>query len=366
MITTPDVLLEKQKNIEMYRSSFAIRSGGVQLPSITYIGEFSTKVTSRNMSDLYISIPVKNQEAIIESVLTMLIDNTNLSFSIGLLFDNCTDNSLQLCADFFENKYSLYPNLISVHFIKSDGELFEATAENITFLFCGQKYFMSLQSDIYFADKSFLARAIRVFEEKSNVFAISGKAIVSFKIMSKLQTYLSTIFHSYNILLQIFPKARSKRKLGCYFPFLGYFGDLSRPPKSFMGYSRKQLSSFYIGEAVIRGPILWRSAIFRKLSGFDDIGFPLGRDDCDLCFRAYIEGYLSGYMPCESYSIYNQGTTRKPRSIADQKALTEREVLARKFPGDLARYWNGSKELHKKICRAQQLRKREKSLRTFQ
>jgi hypothetical protein len=290
--------------------------------------------------DFFISIPIKNQESIIVNVLTTLLNNVENVITIGLIFDNCSDRSLDLCLDFFDNNFKLYPNLVAVHFITSDGELFESSAENVLFLLCNQKFYVSLQSDIYFTDKTFLNRASKAFALIPELLAVSGKAIVTFNIMSKFKKYLNRVFHFHNSIFRFLPNCRAMRKTGYFVPFLGYFGDLSKPPKSYMHYSSRQRNKIYFGEAVIRGPVVWLSKTFRELNGFDDVGFVLGRDDCDLSFRGFLNGHISGYLPSTSYSIYEQGTTRKQRSIEDRIALTARQELSHNFPGRLVNFWD--------------------------
>ena len=329
-----------QESFEKYRASFTKRSEGFILPNIKYYGKFSKNIEQMMVEDFFISIPIKNQESIIVNVLTTLLNNVENIMSIGLMFDNCSDRSLDLCLDFFDNNFNLYPNLVDVHFITSDGELFESTAENILFLLCNQKYFVSLQSDIYFTDKTFLNRASKAFALIPELFAVSGKAIVTFNIMSKFKKYLNRVFHFHNSIFRFLPNRRAVKKTGYYVPFLGYFGDLSNPPQSYMHYSSRQRNKIYLGEAVIRGPIVWLSKTFRGLNGFNDVGFALGRDDCDLSFRGFLNGHISGYLPSLSYSIYDQGTTRKPRSIEDSIALKARQELSRNFPGRLVNFWD--------------------------
>ena len=331
---------DTQESFERYRASFTKRSEGFMLPNVKYLGKFSKNIEEIINEDFFISMPIKNQESIITNVLTTLLKTTDNTISIGLIFDNCSDRSLELCLDFFENNFKLYPNLVAVHFVASYGELFESTAENILFLLCNQKYFVSLQSDIYFTDKTFLNRASKAFALIPELFAVSGKAIVTFNIMSKFKKYLNRVFHFHNSILRFLPNYRAVKKTGYYLPFLGYFGDLANPPESYMHYSSNQMNKIYLGEAVIRGPIVWLSKTFRELNGFDDVGFVLGRDDCDLSFRGFLNGHISSYLPSTAYSIYEQGTTRKSRSIEDRIALKARQELSQNFPGRLVNFWN--------------------------
>jgi GT2 family glycosyltransferase len=107
-----------------------------------------------------------------------------------------------------------------------------------------------------------------------------------------------------------------------------------------MVYSRNQYKKIYFGEAVIRGPIIWRADYFKRLGGFDDVSYYLGRDDCDLSFRGQRSGFSVGYTPINAHSIASEGTSRKPRSIKTLVNLKKREILAEKFRGELRCYWD--------------------------
>lgn len=337
---------EIQDKIEDYRDSFFHRSSGTTLPEIIYLGKFDKSPHNLFTEEFFVSMPIKNQETIIVDILQTLLSNINQNFILGLLFDNCSDKSLNVCKDFFSDSFDKYPNLSAVYFIQSNGELFESTSENILFLLCTQKYFVSIQADIFFTDKTFLERSAVAFSKLPRLFVISGKAIVSFKILPRLKVTANKLLHSYNYFINFGVRDAHKKKLGFYFPALGYFGDLANPPKSYMQFKMRQLNTLYLGEAVIRGPVIWLSEIFRKFDGFNDIAFILGRDECDLCFRAFLEGYIAGYLPCKAYSIYEQGTTRKKRSQKDQTELDRRLAISKSNPSNLMKFWRGELSLN--------------------
>jgi hypothetical protein len=338
-------IVEVQSRINNYRKDFFRRSSGIQLPNTICVGGLEKSTNNESNTDFFVSMPVKNQEKIIKDVLHDLISSIDKDFELGLLFDNCVDNSFEECRDFFLKSFNKFQYLQAVYFIESDGELFESSAENILFSLCMQKYFVSVQSDIYFTDVSFLHRSELAFSLVPELFAISGKAIVSFKVLTKSQELINSLLHSFNLIRKLIPKVNRKVRLGYFFPKLGYFGDVSSPPNVLMKFNRKDFNTLYLGEAIIRGPVIWRAEIFRELNGYDDVAHPLGRDDCDICFRAFLSGYLSGYLPCGAYSVFNQGTTRKQRSPDDQEALDARNLLARSMPGRLVEYWNGELDL---------------------
>lgn len=342
--TGPEVL-EFQDQIDQYRKHFYEKSNGFQLPPVEYLGSF--KKYGQNIKDseeaLFVSIPIKNQEDIIISVITTLIKNTKQFFTIGLLFDNCTDSSESICREFLKSNFEKFDNLIQVHFIKSNGELFEATCENILFLFCKADYFVSLQADIFLKDATFFDRGIKFFNEIPKLFAISGRAVVPFGDISKLHEIVSLFLKYYRKIIEILKLNSGHRILGPYVYGLKYFGDISDPPKTKMDFTSREFQKIYFGEAVIRGPIIWKSDLFEFFSGFNDISYVLGRDECDLCFRASNNGFIVGYIPSLSYSFKEMGTSRKIRTPDVQNHLIEREKIAKENPGELTLLWKNSR-----------------------
>jgi GT2 family glycosyltransferase len=328
-----------QEMIESYRENFLTRSDGHRLPKIEFMGQFIKKSSTLTTESYFIAIPVKNQEKVIKKVLTTLFSHVNNEYSLGIIFDNCTDASYEIAFNLIAQSFASFPHLKRVYLIKSYGELFESTCENILFEFCNQDYFVSLQSDMYFVDSSFLSRAKCAFESSTNLLAITGKAVIKLNKSTILQRFLGH-------LLKIFTKKVGRqifnqkiKKLGFFSPLLGYFGDRAQAPYSKMHFTQKEFRKLYIGEAIIRGPIIWKAEIFRELNGFNDVAFYLGRDECDLSLRGNLNGFFVAYMPCLVYSIYEEGTTRKPRNSEVEKAIVSRNNLSKKNPGYLHRYW---------------------------
>lgn len=328
--------------IENYRLGFKNLIKSSNLPKIRYLGKYEKEVRNDDLSSrsFFISIPIKNQEDIISEILQTLLDNSKYCLKIGLLFDGCTDNSLQKVKNFFDEKFTDFLFLKSVYFLESQGDLFESTCENILFLLCDTEYFISLQADIFLIDSTFLSRCLKAFDKVPNLFAISARAVVSFRNAKNLANLETNILRFLSKLNKINRKNRNFSSLGYYLKGMSYFGDTSNFPISKMQYTWVQLHTLFLGEAAIRGPIVWRSEIFRKLNGFNDIAYFLGRDDCDICYRASLSGYIAGYLPSTSYSIPAHGTTRKLRSIESDEAMQIRIEIAKLNPGVLTKMWN--------------------------
>lgn len=333
-------ILKIQTVIENYRTDFFKRSSGVNLPNTICLGGLERPRSNESQIDFFVSMPIKNQEEIISDVLHDLILNMGKNFKLGLLFDNCDDNSFTISKNLLLKSFEEYRHLQEVYFIVSDGELFESSAENILFKLCSQRFFISVQADTYFIDVDFVQRSEIAFSTIPDLFAISGKAIVSFKILTKFKAICNSLLHFLNIVRKLPFRRNKKVKLGFYLPKLGYFGDLSSPPDIMMKFKSREFFRLYLGESLIRGPVIWNASIFRKLNGFNDVAHPLGRDDCDICFRACLSGFVSGYLPCRAFSIFKQGTTRKKRSISAQRALDERSLLAERNPSRLSEFWD--------------------------
>jgi hypothetical protein len=231
-----------------------------------------------------------------------------------------------------------------IHLFVSKGELFEATCENFIFSLENADFFMSLQADIHLTDSTFQNRVCEAFESNSDLFALSGRAIVSFKSPISRNYLPISILTLHKVINKV--TARLSRVivlLGHRFQS-DYFGDLSEFQKTRMLFFEQQLRTVYLGDAPIRGPLVWKAAYFKELGGLDDVGYYLGRDDCDLSLRAFTKrGWRSGYIPTKSYSIPNAGTTRKLRTVDATQALKEREALSLKFPGQFTILQNTKK-----------------------
>lgn len=330
----------QQSEINQYVSDFRAKSGGFDLGQVKYVEKISRPTTDFNESttSLFFSIPVKNQETGIADIMKSLVENTLFSFSIGILFDNCEDHSEEKFREFMSKLEWQKTNLREVHILSSDSDLFEATCENILSLFCNEKYYVSLQADCYLNDPTFLSRCLNAFRMMPELMAISGRAIVPFNQVGRIQLYKDAIHRK--ILNFIASPTNRYRILGIPRLTRGYFGDNSKYPQNMMKFTDRELRTLYIGEAVIRGPIVWDYSKFSQLSKFNDISYFLGRDDCDLCFRGKNLGFKVGYLPSSSYSISENGTTRKPRSQEAMVNLELRQDLARHNLGEITKFWN--------------------------
>lgn len=334
-----------------YLEEFKVKSGGFDLGPVYHFGDFRKSLGETKKSLIFFSIPIKNQESYISEVLDDLFKNCKYPYSVGLLFDNCTDKSLENVLEYLQENFSKVKCLTLVSIFVSNGELFEATCENLLLKFCEANYFVSLQADNFLNDETFLTRALKIFKELPNLLGISARACVS--VTPKLR-YLEILHNvadtSTRILNNLF-RFKKYIKLGSFYRYQSYFGDKSLYGVSHMQFSERDRNTLFIGEAIIRGPIIWDSAKLKKLNGFDDVNFYLGRDDCDVSLRAKKFDWIVGYLPATSYSIPTRGTTRRPRSFLTEEALQQRNLISSISKTPMEIYWNLQKIFYIKFSR---------------
>jgi hypothetical protein len=199
--------------IEDYRSNFRVRANGYELPLIEYVGSvlFVPKIFENSNLGMHISIPVKNQESILTHVLESLFASLSMPTTVSIIFDNCDDYSLEIALTFIDCIVEPNNHLKMIHLVKSSGELFESTCDNISFLFCEKPYFLTLQADIFLNDFNFQSRAVSAFNKHPELFAISGRAVVPLESTDQATSSRSISRVFLNSLLRFLLKSRSNR-----------------------------------------------------------------------------------------------------------------------------------------------------------
>ena len=107
-----------------------------------------------------------------------------------------------------------------------------------------------------------------------------------------------------------------------------------------MKFTSTELNNVYLGEAIIRGPIVWRTSPLKTLGGINDVAFFLGWDDYDLSWRLWRQYRMRvAYLPAYSYSVPNTGTNSKVRKVATEEQYSIRKQIAALNPGELSTLW---------------------------
>lgn len=283
-------------------------------------------------------MPICNQEGIIGDILKSLFENISIFSNLIFVLDACTDNSEEILMQHITNNFENFPLLLSATVLTSKSDIFEATCENIALSLTETQYFMSIQADTYLNDKSFQQRALTALEQYPDLAGVSAKAILPFSDPRKKPLKHSTSRLIYNLKTKLFKKGALK--LGNFGSREIYFGDVSIMPKMQMKFTSTELNNVYLGEAIIRGPIVWRTSPLKTLGGINDVAFFLGWDDYDLSWRLWRQYRMRvAYLPAYSYSVPNTGTNSKARKADTEEQYSIRKQIAALNPGELSKLW---------------------------
>jgi len=320
--------------IRKYRENFKMRSGGFSLPEVQLTEIYkSDEPLKESQSKILISLPVCNQERIIHGILTQLLINISIESTLVITVDYCLDDSETVIRDVIES-FDGESCISEILILKSQGDLFESTCENLALAVTEADFFLSMQADIYFTDPKFLNIALAGFDQESSLLAIGSRAVFPISAPSKFKVS----YISYKVLSKGFNWLTSQL-LGVVFLFPrlfmnSYFGDISSPPKNRLRFSETQSQRIYPGAYLIRGPILWRTNFLRELGGNDDVSFFMGGDERKLCLRGAADhGLFVAYLPSQCFTNLWTGTSHKAhlRSKETAIAFEERVKLCDKY-----------------------------------
>jgi hypothetical protein len=307
---------KKQLIVENYRSKFNSRYSYL-LPNVQVLAIYEDISQPQTPSHVTISLPVCNQVEIIAQILMALLNHCEIASNLVIILDACRDDSKAKVIQTIE-KFDLKSSITRIIILESKEDLFESTCENIALELLDSNYFMSLQADIYYCDATFLSRGIAFFEKYSDLLGLSGRAIIpaSNRKPDICRKYLNKVF---NIINALFARTIKQKFLSPFYSNSLYFGDLSTPPHSKMRYSRKQFATVYLGDSIIRGPVIWRSFYLKKLGLFSDHKYFLGGDEREMSVQGFDRfNYRVGFLATTCFTNLWTGTSHNP-----QKRTTE-------------------------------------------
>lgn len=338
-VLTNDLNLQKKisKVITEFRDEFLVTSEGYALPNINFDSKYESGQKNKN-AVLTIAMPVCNQQEIIESILGTLFKSLRLQTRIILVLDACIDESELKIKNFLLNRHEESQQVLDVVILKSTGDLFEASCEALCLELTSTDYFVSLQSDIYMNDSTFFTRAIEALTKYSDIAGISGKAVVPLYPSSLVPLKKGLLRTMFNLPTRLFGKG--PLFLGRFGSPYIYFGDVSRPIATSMYFSKRARRTIFLGHSIIRGPILWRTSSLVEIGGINHKSYFLGWDDYDVSYRLWkVLKQRVGFLPSDCHSIPYTGTNSKPRTKLADHLYSERNELAKCFPGELDRLW---------------------------
>jgi GT2 family glycosyltransferase len=291
-----------------------------------------------------IVVPVFNQEEIIVDALTSLISCMTLEFELIIIDDASTDSSLAQIV-------SSVPMMLESDLIRRlrigrlKTELFETACDVVGISITKSPYILEVQSDMILKDVGFDKRMIKVLEDFDDLLAVSGRGTESLlpigkdykKSLGSVVARGANIFefalrrigsriklkpHTDNSLIDnsrtrhgmsaeelafVFPSAEKFQQTGeagRLGALIGFDMDAADIPRD----------RIWVGQTVMRGPLLLSRERYLLSGGLDSSRFFLGFDDHDLMCRALNKGFRSAYLPILFSSPLSYGSTRKRRT----------------------------------------------------
>ena len=334
--------------LKLLHSDFFIRKmavyapGAKEIPSISYV------------------IPVYNQESVIKEHLAQIIENSLLTHEFIIINDSSTDNSRQIILEFIADVKSRHNSnsmkTLAIIFYETRIPWYETKCDDFGIRAARSNFVIEIQADMKIRDKYFDQKLINVISKDKTLFAISGRGTHKISELSTISERrwqnLVKIYYLFRnkisvkrhlqkfamlnppvsvqsqqagdsfcqeLVTKIFPSSSAFESHGR----AGFLGTLiEKVPYEGENPYTMQIESnsekIWIGETIMRGPLLLRKDYYERLGGFNSRAFFLGNDDHDLFIRAKEIGLKVGYSPIFFSSPLNLGSTRKNKKFTSQ------------------------------------------------
>jgi hypothetical protein len=296
------------------------------------VSEHNTSPDEIFKQNLVVSLPICNQEELIERTLENFFVSCTELCTLVIILDYCQDSTGMRVRNFLqEANHTEYVRSVLV--LETTGDIFESNCENLALSLVEANYFLSLQADIMFTDPGFLEKCGSFMDSNPRLMGVSGRAVLFDKSSNLNLLVLSSrvIFHLINVFLG---KAFRRKILPPYILSGNYFGDVSTPPQNRMYFFLNQSCRLYVGDALIRGPILWDAQKLVRLGKLNDVRYFLGGDEREICKLGRERfNYFVGFLPTTCYSDVWTGSSHNPQKRTPETILMlkKRTILSEEF-----------------------------------
>lgn len=255
----------------------------------------------KGLPEFSIILTVFNQDRIVGDVLERLLKLTTESWELVVVFDGCTDTSMEVVQNTVHANCKpgacRNHHLLHVLQIRHPVSVFETAANNIGMRAALGQFWVLVQDDMFINEagwNSHLAVPARIYPD---VLAVSARCAHSFGLLLDPPTRLNSSV------------GRCGRDVEQPFPSAG------------------NTCTFHVRDTSNRGPLLLVGRLMVSLGLFDEVNIMLYNDDHDLMARAWQQGLVAGYMPVDFHSPLQYGGTRRQvaPSISELAYLAKRK-----------------------------------------
>jgi glycosyltransferase involved in cell wall biosynthesis len=298
---------------------------------------------SEQLVKISVVVPVYNKEEIIEKFLVDLVNSMINTFELILIDDSSEDESNRLIRKSIENILETQiPLLTKVILVTNTISQFEAKCDQIGISLARSEFILEIQSDMFIDDPGFDERLFLAMKSVQNCVIVSGRGIERiqpiaafyrssagidfisgislFKLLIKLLVSVFSQFiprggkNTSNDNIEHCEESVEFKPDDIRFLKTGEAGRLGMEILKYIPDKVLKTRKVYVGETVMRGPLLINKSEFESFGGLNTKCFFQGFDEHDFCLRALLRGKKVAYTPVRFYSPLIFGSTRQKRS----------------------------------------------------
>jgi hypothetical protein len=278
------------------------------------------------------------------------------NWELILIDDASTDDSFRIALDWADGALQRSPNLGRIRLFQNSKELFETQCDAIGFQAATGRYLLEIQIDMKVYEHAFDLKLIDAISSYEDILMISGRgthpltesAIDFMATTNRYQGPFALLRLTFRIVLELTQFRRCKKFLlraikraiqliyfhpndlhehtqinVCpseeEFELTGRAGRLGSQIDLRLSGHCQQMRNIWLGQTVMRGPLMIDSHLYSSIGGLDNNHFFLGNDDHDLAYRGYREKKLRcGFVPVGFESPLAEGSTRKRSRIRSE------------------------------------------------
>jgi len=305
-------------------------------------------------------VPVFNQEKIIWKNLTALASSMASKWELIVIDDASTDGGFFVIQEWAHQMYGRFPNLSRIRVYQNARELFETKCDAYGFDVATAPYLLEVQIDMEIYEHGFDEKILQALVAYPDMLMISGRgtepildqarefvaasnpyqnkyalliALARLTIQEVLRFPIQCAFFLTGAKAQDRPCADSpaRQVKQSFFPSRAEFKSSGRAGRLGplidlrLDASAQEIRTIWLGQTVMRGPLMIRRDLYELLGGLNTNQFFLGHDDHDLAYRGFRDMSLRcGFVPVGFESPLSIGTTRKRVRL---KTKIEKEIL---------------------------------------
>jgi hypothetical protein len=262
-----------------------------------------------------------------------------------ILIDDCSeDRTIDKLIQVSKNILRSSNPTQRITILRSKKQEFETACDFEGFSRSSAPYILEVQADMQLMDPGFDKRMILALQSDQRLLMISGRGTHTFAELSEaymnspgavsnsgrtlasnligfLKSRLSRVRKKYRMGKHQSPQTSATEASDSTKNFMktGRAGRLDQSVETRSHLSPESKQILYMGQTVMRGPLMVDKAKYLVTGGFDTEKFFLGFDDHELSLRGWLNhGMRVGYTAVDYVSPRDLGATRKEKSLESQ------------------------------------------------